>query len=394
MKKIEDAHCSRRAWSSFPRRTPSWLLRHPVLLAEWIAAINALRRLRTHATGVALAGIALTGMVVATFAAASGRAADLFERLLSYRMLLIALVAIYVALAGSRRRERARAHHNRLWLAAAPIEPASWRVSRAVSGFGVLVAQWLATSMLIVLVGLAGAARPEAIVELIACVTLAVAAGAPVGWWLGRPREAGAYEASRYVRRPARGGAIKPASSALSGWPIAQVRAWSRPENSRVFVLVALLAVQGGSSAIHGLSVVGLWLLAGYLGALLQALPATARTAANWLRATPIPFLQFAWALTRRVWLHQLLGTLFAAGVMLLLGSTVTTALYIGALWLSLVALVSTIAAAESYRGRNPTLRIAVGLMTIAAIETRAHLWSIPLAVITVAWHVREGARP
>jgi hypothetical protein len=389
----EDAHCSRRTWPSFPRQTPSWLLRHPVLLAEWIAAINALRRLRTHATGAVLAGIALTGLVVATFATAADRIADLFEMLLSYRVLLVALVAIYVALAVSRRRERARAHHMRFWLAAAPIDPQSWRANRLVSSFGVLVAQWLTASILIVLSGLAGAVRPEAIVQLMMYVTLAAAAGAAVGWWLGRPREAGVYEESRYVGRPARGGAIKPASDALSTWPIAQVRAWSRPENSRLFVLVALLAVQGGSSAIHGLSVMGLWLLAGYLSALLQALPATARAAANWLRSTPISFLQFAWALMRRVLLHQLVGTVVAAGVMVLLGATMATALYLSALWLSLVVLVGSIAAAESYRGRNPTLRIALGVMTMAAIEARAHLWSIPLAAITVAWHVRKGAR-
>ena len=45
--------------SSFPPGTPAWLLRHPLLLAEWLAARNLLGRARTHAVVVVAAGAAI-----------------------------------------------------------------------------------------------------------------------------------------------------------------------------------------------------------------------------------------------------------------------------------------------------------------------------------------------
>ena len=127
--------------------------------------------------------------------------------------------------------------------------------------------------------------------------------------WLAPLRRCIAFASSRYVGKVKHGGALMPSTAALSSWPMAQVRAWGRPENLRLLVMVGMLAVQAGSSAIQGLSVVAIWLLGGYLLGLLNAVMHTARAASHWLRSTPIPFAQFAWAMSRRALLYQVVAT-------------------------------------------------------------------------------------
>lgn len=380
-------------WSSFPPRTPSWLLRHPLLLGEWIAIHNAAARIRSHAKLAIACSAAGVGTLAIMLLTLGTRSAALFDSLLNYRVLTILTVTIYAAFAVARRRRQAETRYAQFWLAAAPIRQHSRILTILAVSIGPLALQLLAVFLLLALAGAAGGVSPAIVVELSAWIAAGASVGAPIGWWSSRwPREAD-VEGSRYVAAVKPGIEIRPSSAALATWPLAQVRAWSRPENLRLVLVAALFAVQGGSSAVHGLSVVAIWLLAGYLSGLLTAILHTARAAAVWLRSTPLPFARFAWAIARRALLYQVLGTVLAAGLMILLGAPPLLALYLCALWLTTVLLACSIGLADSYRARLPVVRIALSVATLAAIETHDHGWSIPIAALIAMWQLRAGAK-
>ena len=340
----------------------------------------------------ASAGIlaALT-VVLLTFAP---RFRALFEGLLEYRVLTIAAVGLYAAFAVGRQRERAEVRYTQFWLAAAPVRTYSRTLAILVVTLLPLAAQLLAMCVLFVAMGVAGNVAAAIVGRVVLWVSAATTVGAAVGWWSARRSRADALEGSRYV------GGVKPRSgtlpslAALSGWPLAQVRAWGRPENLRILVLIpALFAVQAGSSAVHGLSVLAIWVLAGYLGGLLRAVWHTARSASDWLRTTPIPFAQFAWAMTRRALLHQFVGTVVAAAVGTGLGAPWPSTLYVSVLWLAIVLLSYSIFVVDAYRSRPPLIRLVLSFATLAIVEAREHGWSIPLAALLAAWHFRAGAK-
>jgi hypothetical protein len=62
-------------------------------------------------------------------------------------------------------------------------------------------------------------------------------------------------------------------------------------------------------------------------------------------------------------------------------------------LWLAIVALSCSIGVAESYRARQPSVRIVLSLAAMAIVEAREHGWSIPMAAVLAAWHLRAGAK-
>jgi hypothetical protein len=163
---------------------------------------------------------------------------------------------------------------------------------------------------------------------------------------------------------------MRPDSAGLAGWPIAQVLSWSRPENSRYVLVAALLAVQGGSSAVAGLSVVAMYFVASYLAALVSAMTTVARSAAIWLRATPITLMGFVWSVSRRALVHQLIGIALAIVCMILLGAPVGMALQVAALWIGLFISISGWALVDHYRGRSPLVKIALSIAAFAAIAT------------------------
>jgi hypothetical protein len=242
--------------------------------------------------------------------------------------------------------------------------------------------------------GVAGDVDATVVGKVMLWVAVSTAIGSIVGWWSARRSRADALEGSRYVGAIKPRSATLPSSDALSGWPVAQVRAWGRPENLRILVLIpALFAVQAGSSAVHGLSVLAIWVLGGYLGGLLRAVWHTAKSASDWLRSTPIPFAQFAWAMTRRALLHQFVGTVVAAAVLISLGAPWASALYLSALWLAIVLLSYSIFVVDAYRSRPPLVRLVLSFATLAIVEAREHGWSIPLAALLAAWHLRAGAK-
>jgi hypothetical protein len=370
------------------------LRRHPLLFAEWLAACNLLRRARAHAALVAAASagtLVALAVLLLTFAA---RFRAVFDGLLDYRVLTIAAVGLYAAFAVSRQRERAEVRYTQFWLAAAPVRTYSRTLAILVVTLLPLAAQLLGMCVLLVAMGVAGSVDAAIVGRTILWVNMATAVGAGVGWWSARYSRADALEGSRYVGKVKPRTETLPSLAAISGWPLAQVRAWGRPENLRILVLIpALFAVQAGSSAVHGLSVLAIWVLGGYLGGLLRAVWQTARSASAWLRSTPIPFAQFAWAMTRRALLHQFAGTAAAAAVMIGLGAPWPSALYVSALWLAIVGLSYSIFVVDAYRARPPFIRLVLSFATLAIIEAREHVWSIPLAALLAAWHLRAGAK-
>lgn len=370
------------------------LRRHPLLFAEWLVACNLLRRARVRAAVVLAVIVGILAALAVFLLTFAPRFRALFGGLLDYRLLTVAAIALYAAFTVSKQRERAEVRYTQFWLAAAPVRQYSRALAILVVTLLPLAAQLLALCVLFAAMAVAGDVDAGVVAKVTLWVAGATAIGSALGWWSARRSRADALEGSRYVGAIKPRNATLPSADALSGWPVAQVRAWGRPENLRVLVLIpALFAVQAGSSAVHGLSVLAIWVLGGYLGGLLRAVWHTGRAAADWLRSTPIPFAQFAWALTRRALLHQFVGTAVAAAVLVSLDAPLASALYVSALWLAIVLLAYSIFVADAYRSRAALVRLVLSFATLAIVEAREHGWSIPLAALLAAWHLRAGAK-
>jgi hypothetical protein len=310
--------------------------------------------------------------------------------LAAYWGLVAALTALHAAMTVARRYRRVKAARATSWLTAAPIR--STRIADALAVSAPLLLQWLALMLLLAMAAMDEVAQPASLL-LAASFTAGMIGGAACGKWLARSRSRERYEESRYVpaaRMDLR--AMRPSDAALSRMSGRRALAWSRPENSRLLLLVALFAVQGGSTILQALAVIAMWTVAGYLGSLLAAVAQVAREAGAWLRSTPIRFHEFAWPIARRALLHQALGTLVAVVVMVALDAPISLALYYAALWLTMVVLISAISLAESYRANSPALRLSVSLTALTAIEAREQGWSIPLAALLIVWQLRRGA--
>jgi hypothetical protein len=327
------------SWKSLPTSTPALLRRHVVLLVDWLRLANTLKRSRP--AFLAMAGIALVTAWLTI------RSSGLVAVLADYWLLTAVVTAVYAASSVARRRQQIHELHLQSWLISAPIPQVSVRASHAIRALSPIILQFL--GLLVLVAGLNGAGK------VVAAIAAGLFIGTAVGWRASVERAKERTPASNYLRARKSAG-----SQALSGWPIAQVLAWSRPENSRYVLVVALFAVQGGSSAILGLSVVALYFIGSYLAALLSALVSVAKSASAWLRSTPMSLSEFVWLLSRRALIHQVLGTALAATFMLLVGAPLMPTLQIAALWLSLVISVSGCALVDCYRGRSPAMKVAM----------------------------------
>jgi hypothetical protein len=369
------------------------LQRHPLLLAEWLALRNLFTRARGHATKVVAVGLATMGACAVLLLTLRSQFPSAIAALLTYRVLMMIVVGAYAFSVVGKQRRRAEVRYTQFWLAAAPVRQYSRAVAVLVVSLLPLSAQLFALCILLAVIGVVGDIDATSVGELMLWIAAATILGAAVGWWSARRSRADALEGSRYVRQPKARTNTVPSVAALSGWPMAQVRAWGRPDNLRVLLMIAMLAVQAGSSALVGLSVVAMWLLGGYLAGLLAAVLQTANQASRWLRSTPIPFAQFAWAVSRRALAYQAALTALAVALMVILGAPLLSALYIGGLWLTIVLLACSISLAENYRTRPPLIRMALSFAAVAVVEAREHGWSIPIAAALAAWHLRAGAK-
>jgi len=342
--------------NSFPTWTPAWLRRHVVLLVEWLRLTNAMTRWRAQGTSfwVVIVLVLAAGAVTLP----SNRLIAAVGSLAEYWVLTAVVAAVYAASSVASRRRRVHELHLQSWLIAAPIPQASVRASQTIRTVLPLIAQLLGLTLLILLGDGTG--------KLIAATVAGLFVGGVLGWRASIDRSSDRMPASRYVRSKRTG------AQALSTWPMAQVLAWSRPENSRYVLIVALFAVQGGSSAILGLSVVALYFIGSYLLALLSALMSVAQSASAWLRSTPMTLSEFVWALSRRALIHQVLGTVLVSTLMLLVGAPPMLVLQLAGLWLGLAISISSCALVDCYRGRSPAVKVALCLM----------LWGTVIAVL------------
>jgi hypothetical protein len=222
------------------------------------------------------------------------------------------------------------------------------------------------------------------------CLPLALAfvVGSSLGRCMPRKRQT-AREDSRYAPKARTTDVVS--AQALSRWPIAQALSWQKPENARVALVIALFAVQGGSSMLLGLTVVSAWMLAIYLVTLMQATIHAGNVAARWLKATPIKFVNFAWPLARRVLIHQAIGSTAAAVLAVAMGLGLATALYLWVLWLAIVIGVLCVSLADAYCAQRSPTKIALLLLTSIGIELRQHGWSLPWLLAMSAWHVHRA---
>lgn len=359
--------------TALPAATPAILRRHPALWVEWLRLANAWSRWRREGSRSALLalcaiGVAAVALILTSF---SGHAAAAIETLARYWVLVGVMTAVYAFSAVNRRRRNLEESQALSWLIATPIAPSSLRLSHAIRTLLPLFLMFVAivifaVSALLMNDGIAASAG-----MVVAAAGGGMGIGGAVGWWAagrGRLKEHTNTAASRYVPRPRVTGSLRPDAAALENWPVAQVFAWSRPENSRYVLVAALLAVQGGSSAIAGLSVVAMYFIASYLAALLSAMMTVSKLAATWLRSTPMTLGAFVLTLSRRALIHQLVGTVLATAFMYLLGTPLSMALDVAALWFGFVISISGVVLVDSYRGRSPAVKIALSVAAFAAM--------------------------
>jgi len=387
------------------------LRQHPALLVEWLRLLNSLSRWREEGSKtVPLVLSALAVVIMGLLVSLSRRGVGAIQTLAEYWVLLAVVSAIYAVTSVSGRRRRLEELKSQSWLIATPIPPRSLLISHAIR---VLLPLFVIAATLVIfpaLVAMTNEGVDAAAQKAAGAAAGGLLIGCAIGWWTGGRAKTSGVVPSRYVPQPrvrrsapsrlrhvsqvSAGRAepakvsgevttaaaehanadLRPDAGGLVGWPIAQVLAWSRPENSRYVLVAALLAVQGGSSAMAGLSVVAMYFVASYLAALVSAMTTVATSAAAWLRATPITLMGFVWSVSRRASMHQCIGVAMAVGCMLVLGAPVGMALEIAALWLGLFISISGFALVDSYRGRSPLVKIALSLAAFAALATVAHL--------------------
>jgi hypothetical protein len=363
----------------------------PLFAAEWLQFRNRLRR--WAAAPLRFIAVAALGVAALSFLSAflrhSTHVAVWLTSVQAYWPVVLVIATLYAAVLTGRRRRAAEAQHSKFWLAAAPISAVALTLHRAARSFAPLVLHLLIVSALVLLGAHAAAGAALRVMGLLWGGALL---GATIGWFSPAVRSREHREGSRYAPRVRALPPLSASLASLSHWPIAQSFAWGRPENLRALVVVCLLlGVQAGTSALHGLLIVAVWVAGAYLSSLLIAVPRAAQAAAHWLRATPLAFGRFAWALARRALVHQALGVVVLGTGLLALGAPLSMALYLAGMWLSIVALVYAIGAADAYQGRSSAMKLALSFAGIAAIESRFHAWSAPAALIVAAWRLRSA---
>jgi hypothetical protein len=256
--------------------------------------------------------------------------------------------------------------------------PLMWRTTAAVA-FALLLS-------------LDASVSAEQSLQLSLMIAVGSAFGGPCGWWLSRGSAARGKPTSRYTPRTRPKTITAPSTDAFAHWPIAQAFAWGRPENARLLLGAAILSVPGGTGVLGALLILGTWTAGYYLVGLLIAVPHVGRSALQWLRSTPITFWAFAWPLVRRALAHQVIGTFTAVGVALALGASLSTAMYLGVVWLALVVLIWTISLVDMYRARPFATKTAMSALAALLAEARVHGLGLLIAVFVTVLHLHLGA--
>lgn len=381
-------------WPSIPAWLPDWLHRHPVALTATISAVNRMHRIfsrRWHATIFVIIVATCSFLVVRV--ACSGKAAFAMQQALDHAGIVVAVCGLYVASLMSRRRRKLATMHAHSWLIAATATSAASTTETVRWILWPLLWRLVAAAILALLLAVNTGISLGQSLWLYLLITGGSLVGALAGAWLSRGSQEDLYEGSRYTRRPKLKALSAPSNAGLSYWPIAQAWAWGRPENARLLLAAAILTIPGGTSVPHAMLIFITWIIVSYLAALLIAVPHIARAVADWLRSTPITFWAFAWPIARRALLHQFCGTLAGMGALLMLGSSLSTAIYVGTLWLALVTSSAAISLVDSYRGCSSHLKNTLSVLTALLAEERIRGGGIAFALMLTALHLRTGAR-
>ncbi len=367
--------------------------RNAILWTAWLVSKARTRQLFASRLSmpVRIAGLLLgAALLWLVFDSLSAAAASLIRVLLEYSGSFMMLVAIYGFVVVERQRRAFRDKRRHSWLTATPIaEPQVKAAHRTLTAIAVGIHGGSVALLVLLLVCIAGD------LSVIGRLELSAVAGFLVGALVGRlaPQRRSELVASRYTSAVRAAEWPSPARlSQIARWPIAQVLAWHRPQNARLILLFALFMVQGGSSIALGVSVVAAWVLGFYLAMLLAATMRVARPAVQWLRSAPLSFASFAWALSHRALLHQVIGTVVGMVAVVVLGLPVGLALYLAVLWLTLASFVIVISLAETWRTSDPHfLKLSMSLSVLVAIELREHGWAIPTAFALAYWRSRRA---
>jgi len=376
-------------WSSIPRTIPRWLHRHPLALTTAVTWANRIRRLGRRRSVFSFIAITVFVALILTLVAAADWARFVMQQALNYSAIVVAVSGLYAASLMSRHRRSIETARAKAWLVATPLAS---RGSMQKLLFTVLPLLWRTTAAVtvVVLLTLDASVSVEQSLQLSALIVIGIAVGGPCGWWLSRG--SAGKPTSRYTPRRRPKTSITPSADALAHWPIAQAFAWGRPENARLLLGAAVLTIPGGTGILGALFILGTWTVGYYLVALLFAIPHVGRSAFQWLRSTPITFWAFAWPLVRRALLHQVIGTLAAMGVALALSASLSTAMYLGLIWLALVMLMWTIGLADAYRARPFAIKTAISAFAALLAEARVHGLGVLIAVFVAVLHLHLGA--
>jgi hypothetical protein len=334
--------------SSIHPSIPHWLRRHPLALAAAVAGVNRIRRLVATRRSVFVVFAAALVAALLAIPLVSGDVAAFVMQALGYPGIVVAVSSLYAASVVSKQRRTVETARMNSWLVATPRAARGSAQTVLLTTLPLLwrLAVTVAAALVLSLDASVGIAQS---LQLGALTTIGSAVGGPCGWWLARRSPEQRKEGSRYTPRRKHAVQIAPSNAPLSHWPIAQAFAWGRPENTRLLLAAAILTVPGGTGIVGALSILVTWGVGSYLLALLIAIPHVGRAASQWLRSTPITFWAFAWPLARRALLHQFIGTMIAIGVMLALGATPSAAIYLGAVWLTLVVLTAAAGLAANW---------------------------------------------
>ncbi|MFL6618240.1 MAG: hypothetical protein ACJ8MH_06540 [Povalibacter sp.] len=358
---------------------------NPLLRAGWLTAKRRYQRVPLIAVAMIAAAAGL--LVLATSFIASVRADWLLTVLTEYRWAAAALAFVHAVFLTARVRRQQKDQWQRSWLIAAPIsisQVSTWLTLRTFAAVLLHLFAMLSSTLLLAI----AAGRVHDALSVCALLAIAFIVGSLLGRYLPSKAQ-NVREDSRYAPKARTTDVVS--AQALSRWPIAQALSWQRPENARVALVIALFAVQGGSSMLVGLTVVSAWLLAIYLVTLMQATVHVSRVASRWLKATPIKFMSFAWPLARRVLVHQAIGSVAAAVLAVAMGLAPTTAVYLLALWLALASCVLCVSLADAFCTQQSRTKIALLVLASIGIELRQHGWGMASLLALSAWHVRRA---
>lgn len=281
------------------------------------------------------------------------------------------------------------------WLASTPRAAATLRSFVALKTFWAPAWQLAVATIVLLAMQLIGHTDPQIAKHVIVMVAGASAGGSILGWaWPGK-KPAMLLPGSRYVPK-GRGPSVRNVASfdGLSRWPVAHAFAWATPDTVRWPLMAAMLSVTAGSSATAGIAVITFWMLILYMVTLLNSTLRVAREAAQWLRATPLSFVQFAAAIAGRSFVHQLFVSLLIAALLSADRMTFVEASLLISPWIAFVVLACSTTIAHSFRSANGArMSIAIAAATIAAFEIVQRGVAIPLSLLVSAWHLRRGMR-